>query len=296
MVIVHLSGGFGNQLFSYAFGYVIAKKRNDAFAIDTAIQDEAWFFRNPEILNMEITYDKRVSYRIKRKLPDRALLNKIRYHKAIGFSTKELRENEMGEMAPNQIIQKCTSEKAKNIYLRGNWQRPDFFIEYENEIRQKFKFHTELSEEAIRVANEMRATHNTVAIHYRRGDYVKVGVCPAPDYFINAISKMAELIDNPIFYCFSEDLEWVKEQFMALPYDIRYPEYESERKDMDDFQLITLAENQIISNSSYSWWAAFLNEHPGKKVIIPCEEKGLWSEEFGMPEWIKMPFHTLQKK
>ena len=85
MVIVHLSGGFGNQLFSYAFGYAVAKARNDEFYIDTAIQDAEWFFRNPDILKMNISYDKRVTYPITRKFLDRALFNKIWFRQSIDY-------------------------------------------------------------------------------------------------------------------------------------------------------------------------------------------------------------------
>lgn len=85
MVIVHIGGGFGNQLFTYAFGYALAKKRKEDLYIDTSIQDADWFFREPLIMKTNIKYAERISYKIGQRVWDRVLLNRIRYRYHIGF-------------------------------------------------------------------------------------------------------------------------------------------------------------------------------------------------------------------
>ncbi|MBQ9437506.1 MAG: alpha-1,2-fucosyltransferase [Lachnospiraceae bacterium] len=296
-VIVHLSGGFGNQLFSYAFGYALSKKRSQPLWIDTAIQDEDWFFRNPDILSMNITYDRRLSYPIKKDLPSRALLNKIRFRSAIGFQTKEIKEDKLAG-SPVEVLQYCVKYPASSIYARGNWQREAFFEEFSNDIKSRFKFNTEKPFEFAALEDELRKNPASVGIHYRRGDYVRIGVSPSPEYFLKAMELLSNVLSNPVFYVFSEDLNWVKDQFKSLPYDIRYPDAKPSdgNKGILDFRLLSACSHQIISNSSYSWWAAWLNENPEKKIIFPyIEGHSLWDKDFGASGWISIPFTTLPK-
>ncbi len=258
MVIIHLSGGFGNQLFSYAFGCTVAKMRGQELWIDSSIQDEEWFFRNPDILEMEITYDKRLSYGIKRDFLSRAVLNRLRFHHAIGFSTPSLKEEEMQaggvRRSPGELLKLAVEDKHSQIYLRRNWQREEFFAPCKEEIARRFRFKAPLPPEAQELADKLSGKKNTVAVHVRRGDYVRIGVAPSPAFFKDAMAQMAELLDSPEFHIFSEDPAWAKESFKDLPYSILYPEYEApdDAKGILDFRLISSARHQIISNSSYS--------------------------------------------
>lgn len=287
MVIVHLSGGFGNQLFSYAFGYAVAKARNDEFYIDTAIQDAEWFFRNPDILKMNISYDKRVTYPITRKFLDRALFNKIWFRQSIGLKTKVLKEEDLRK--EEDPITFCKKIKG-NIYLRGTWANESWFRSVSNEIKPLFTFKTELSQEAKQVYNAICSCEEAVTVHVRRGDYVKIGVAMEPDYYIHAMEEMARRVKNPEFFCFSEDLQWARDAFGRAPFSIHYPEYTSQDKGVEDFRLLSAGKHQIISNSTYSWWAAYLNSNQDKQIIIPCREDSIWNHETVVDGWISLPF------
>lgn len=287
LTIIHLSGGFGNQLFSYAFGYAVAKARGDKLAIDTAIQDAPWFFRNPDILEMKITYDKRITYPIGRSLFQRGIWNKVCFRKAIGLFTKFLTENDLKNQ--EDPIAYCKSVKG-NLYLKGNWGNESWFSSVKQDIPKKYQFMSPLSEEAQRIANEINSCENPVTVHIRRGDYVKIGIALEKDYFQQAMEVIEKQISNPVFYCFSEDMQWAKESFKGLPYQIKYVDYESPNKGIEDFRLLMEGKHQIISNSSYSWWAAYLNPHTDKKVVIPCKEGSMWDHEFMVPGWIPLDF------
>lgn len=287
MVIAHMSGGFGNQLFSFAFGYSLARSREEEFWIDTAIQDAPWFFRNPDILKLNIEYDKRITYKIGRTIPDRAFFNKIRFRNAIGWSTKKIMEQDISSR--EEWVSYCRAQKG-NIYIQGNWSMESVFLPVKDDILRMYTFKEPLRGDAEKIADDIQSNPNTVGIHYRRGDYVKIGISIKPSFYRSAMDKIAELIENPIFYCFSEDLEWVKEQFKEYPYDIRYPEYQSDDKGIDDFRLLSLCNHQINANSSYSWWAAYLNKNENKKVVCPCDWDKGWPLEFYLDEWIKLPF------
>lgn len=290
MVIIHLSGGFGNQLYSYAFGYAMAKKRGDELAIDTAIQDAPWFFRNPDILNCNIMYDKRITYPIRKQLWDRAILNKLYFRHAIGWRTAIVKEGESDGFLEGFYQQ---TKSYKDIYLQGNWGSIKYFMTEIQAVRKMFTFKSRLSPEAEKVRQKIERCSNSVTIHYRRGDYVKLGACITPDYFIEAMKYMTRNLDNPVFYCFSEELDWVRKQFKKLPYHIEYVDYSSDHKGIEDFRLLEAGKHQIISNSSYSWWAAYLNCHQDKIVIAP--KGGIWNEDFCIEEWIGMPFETIKQ-
>lgn len=292
MVIVHLSGGFGNQLFSYAFGYAVAKVRNDRLGIDTAIQDTDWFFRNPDILKMNITYDKRISYPIRRKIGDRALFNKVNFRKSIGWGTKILTEEDLRKK--EHPLEFCKNIKA-DIYLKGNWGNEFWFANVSDEIKEMYSFKEKLSDPARKIYDEIRKCSNAVTIHVRRGDYVDIGIALEPDYYIRAMEELVKQVKTPEFYCFSEDMEWVREAFRRVPFKMHYPEYVSEDKGVEDFRLLTAGKHQIISNSSYSWWAAYLNSNEEKKVVVPCREDSIWNSEFAKKGWIPLSF-TLNGK
>jgi len=293
MVIIHLSGGFGNQMFSYAFGYAVAKARKEELVIDTAIQDAPWFFRNPDILEMNISYDRRISYPIGRKLWQRAIGNKVHFRNKIGWTTKIVTEEELQHVEDK--IAYCKAIKG-NIYLKGNWGNETWFKDVSDEIRKKFTFRNELSAHAEVICQEIENNPNAVTIHIRRGDYVKIGIALEPEYYINAMKEMCKYVENPTFYCFSEDIEWAKKAFENTSFTIKYPDYESSIKGLEDFRLLAAGKHQIISNSSYSWWAAYMNPNPDKKVIIPCKENTMWNQEFMVSGWIPMSFELNGKK
>lgn len=289
VVIVHLSGGFGNQLFSYAFGFAMAQLRNDSFAIDTAIQDAPWFFRNPDILNLNIEFDKRVSYRIGRTLPERAVLNRIRFKNAVGWTTRVIQEKECNKEISLEYCNAVTKD-YKNIYLKGNWGSEKYFENVKKEIRNMYTFQKPLNREVKNLYDEITSNETSVTIHCRRGDYVALGACIKADYFIRAMEYMTQRLRNPRFYCFSEDIEWAKTSFANTPYSICYPEYVSEDKGMDDFRLLSAGKHQIMANSTYSWWAAYLNSNLHKIVVMP--QGGICDEKLCVKEWIKFPYET----
>lgn len=292
MIIAHLSGGFGNQLYSYACGYALAKRKGDKFAIDTAIQDADWFFRNPEIMKLNIKYDKRITYPIKRDIISRAFWNKIIYKMNIGFTTKELLESKF----PNQHekLYNMLNQANGNIYIKGNWGNEIYFRDCKDEIIKMFSLKKGFSENAATIYNAIKKK-NTVSIHIRRGDYVRIGCAIKPEYYIDAMNHIAERISNPEFFCFSEDIKWAQNEFKELPYKIVYPEYESEDKDVEDFFLISSANHVICSNSSYSWWASYLNNNADKIVIMPYKKDSIWGDDFLISGCVPLPFELVGK-
>ena len=233
-------------------------------------------------MQTNIVYGERISYKIGKGFLDRAFLNKIRYKKKIGFGTKEICERTEDKGKFNNCYLEVSQE---NVYMRGDWQNESYFLDEKEALMKLFTFRDSLSHNAIAISRLMTEAPESVAVHCRRGDYVSIGISMNIEYYLEAMKKMKQKVSGAVFFIFSEDPEWVKQNFSALPYNIYIVEYVSQNKDIEDFRLISQAKHQIVCNSSYSWWAAYLNQNEKKHIICPCMDTGLWGKDFWPEEW-----------
>jgi len=158
------------------------------------------------------------------------------------------------------------------VYLDGYWQSPRYFSDVQPVIRGAFSFDRKVSEQNRALAARI-SDADSVSIHVRRGDYTSVrslnyhGVC-SMEYYRSAVRTMASKIRNPVFYVFSDDPAWVKENcsFCRPMIVVEHPGQEQAYTDM---WLMSLCKHHIIANSSFSWWAAWLSANPEKIVIAP---------------------------
>lgn len=155
----------------------------------------------------------------------------------------------------------------------GFWQTEKYFSSIREEILTTFTFDKKMI--SLQTNNILHLIKNTnsVSIHIRRGDYLQKGVkeifgniC-TPTYYDKAISEIKNRIDNPNFFVFSNDIEWVKEN-ISIP----SPNYIDWNKGTDSWQdmfLMSQCKYNIIANSTFSWWGAWLNQNDNKIVIAP---------------------------
>ncbi len=276
MKIFRLSGGLGNQLFSYAACYQYCLDHKEPIVMDTSIQEAPWFFRNFDLAHYNIQMDKKIWYRVGDGRIDHLLLNHVHRRRAIGLFTPTIYEDRSGYHPE-------TLEKLpKHCYVIGDWQYLGYFDKYRDKLREIFPYRDQLAEGALGWEQDIRIKgRHSVAVHARRGDIAKMGGALGAEYFIKAIKTMAEKVPDPVFYCFSEDLNWLRNTFMPFKeqFEFKYTEYDSNSKGLEDFELMRKCSHQIIANSTYSWWAAYLNENPDKVVIHPGDnKKGYWPE------------------
>lgn len=280
MLIFRLSGGLGNQFFSFAAGYSICKDKGEVFGLDVSTQCAPWFFRDFDIDNYDIHYDKKILYRLGDEKIDHYLLNHICRRRAIGLFTPTIRERKLRQYDPDLF-----NFSYKTAYIIGDWQSWKYFANYEDDIRKMYVYQKKLSPDAGRLKQTLQANPSSIAVHIRRGDYVKQNSTIEDNYYIEAIRLAAEKIKNPVFYCFSEDTDWARNAFKDLPYQFVYMDYESDNKGLEDFELLRSCHHQITCNSTYSWWAAWLNDTPEKLVIHP-EKKGWEGPDLWPEPWI----------
>lgn len=256
MIITRLFGGLGNQLFQYALGRVVAYKNNVELKLDISLFD-TYELRKYELGVFNIVEN------FARKEEIKNYKNK-KLFKFINIKNKKYFEQK--KFGYDDIILKV----KKHAYLAGYWTSPKYFDDFADIIRYDFSLKPELQPKGR--FEEMIRNTNSVSIHVRRGDYVSnsetralYDVCNL-QYYSRAIDYIVENVENPIFFVFSDDIEWVKQNL-----EINFEKYfmENNGKDYEDLMLMSLCKNNIIANSTFSWWGAWLNSNVEKIIIAP---------------------------
>lgn len=162
---------------------------------------------------------------------------------------------------------------GSDVYLDGYWQSEKYFKKIESTIRADFSFTLPQGEKDKEVSN-LISKSNSVSIHIRRADYVTdananktLGTCSI-EYYAKAVDLLAQKVTDPHFFVFSDDHEWVK-QHITINYPAVYVDHNNADTNFQDMRLMASCKHNIIANSSFSWWGAWLNGNPDKIVIAP---------------------------
>lgn len=292
MIVANLIGGLGNQMFQYAAGRALALSRAENFYVD--LRD----FKHYKLHN---GYELGRVFKLKEKN-----INQISLGRKLDWQTSRL----LGKFFRQRLFSIFRSKslvvepqfnywcRLKDIpsplYMRGYWQTEKYFQDYKSLIREEFSFRNELVDMNKNLSLDIISSQS-VAIHVRRGDYVsdkksaKVLAVQDISYYKNAISYIASKVDNPRYFIFSDELEWIKENLKFLPNMTVI----SHNRGMDshfDMQLMSLCKHNIIANSSFSWWGAWLNINPLKMVIAPKKwfVSGINDSDLIPSEWIRL--------
>ncbi len=269
MVSVCFQGGLANRMFQYALYRSLISQGWDA-SIDNHN------FRPRERMTFEAVNIKDAFPNISIKYTPK---NKFRFslttgHKGVilrwltSLMTKEQYVFEpMFKYCPS-IFELITD----NSELIGLWQTEKYFCDIADDIRKQFSFMPFTDEKNISVSNKMKY-ENSVAIHIRKGnDYTSDklwdNTCPT-DYYYRAINYIKDHINAPHFYLFTDNIEWVKGNLKDFEYTIVDWNPIKGIYNYRDMQLMSCAKHNIISNSTYSWWGAWLNPNKDKIVVAP---------------------------
>jgi hypothetical protein len=146
------------------------------------------------------------------------------------------------------------------VVLDGYFQSYSYLKEYENEIIKEFKFKSFIKNKCLGIIKQYK---NPVSIHIRRGDYINHPNywVVTPEYIQNALSQFND--KEYTFLVFSDDIKWCKQVF---PEGVVFIEGNDQ---FEDLCLMSLCDHNIIANSTFSWWGAFLNQNSNKKVVAP---------------------------
>ena len=284
MILIKLGGGLGNQMFQYALykTFIIngmeAKLDNSKYH---HIDEKRKCILDYPCFNLK--YELCTEKEAKKYVLGTSMLARIMV-KFIGDKKTHIYEKADYEYDPSII--KCTEG-----YLDGFWQTWKYMDGVQNEIINCFQFVEDRPQIAMEYLQKIKET-DSVAVHVRRGDYLKLqklygNIC-TENYYRNAICKMESMLRKPVFYFFSDDMDWTKKTFKDIKNSI-FVDGRGDWQDYIDLQLMTECKNMIMANSSFSWWAAFLNKNASKNVI--CPSKWINTKETPdvyCPEWIKI--------
>ena len=268
MIVTRLLGGLGNQMFQYAVGRHLSIVHGVPLLLDiTGLQQGSE--RTYSLGNYKITASIASSEVVKSFEYVRFSKRKNRYLKALEwlFGEKQAYYTEKSfNYDPHVLKQK------NNTYLDGYWQSERYFLGICQQIRQDLQLKAILSKQQSDIKEDILAT-NAISVHVRRGDYLTnpdanriLGVLDST-YYEKAILKIASLLRKPIFFVFSDDLHWCKENL-----DLGLPTIfvdNGNGQDWEDLELMSTCKHHIIANSSFSWWGAWRNNNPNKIVIAP---------------------------
>jgi hypothetical protein len=175
-----------------------------------------------------------------------------------------------------------------NVKLYGYFQSEKYFMDYRNEILELFKIDGETNQKLINKYGEV-LKRDTCSIHVRRGDYLGLQnyhpIQPI-EYYQKAINIIGK--ENH-FLIFSDDIKWCEENFSFL----KNKTFVSDNLDYEDLYLMSMCNNNILANSTFSWWGAWLNNNENKQVIIPSKWFGVSNSHLNTNDlycnkWIKL--------
>jgi len=263
MIIVQLRGGLGNQMFQYAVGLGLAEKNNTGLKLDLSWYDNIAAGDTPRIFSLD------------------------NYSITSGIATSE----EAARLEPGFFDR--LSEKLKNrldtdrhyrfdpalFHLKGDYRLAGFYQSYKffeflrDRLSAEFRLKNRWSDDGESFRQKIAEGTRNVGLHIRRGDYAHDkktnlyhGACSA-EYYQAALSEMKKRIGNFKLFVFSDEIEWAGKN-INWPGEIEYVS-RTGLPDFEELLLMSYCRHQIIANSSFSWWAAWLNNNPEKIIISP---------------------------
>ena len=272
MIIIKLQGGLGNQLFQYGFVRALSLEYKREFAIDISWYKDKKKKYHP---NHSIT-----NFNIIEKRPSAIFLKYItlisRHNRLLLKPLNKISKFHMfWKLLPNYINENTFNildiPQNNILYFDGYWQNIKYFQKFESIIRKEFTLKHKLIGENEKYLNKI-VSSNSISIHIRRGVYISdphlFNLYPhcSLTYYYNVISYIVKKIQHPIFFVFSNEIEWAK-KYVKIDYPTVF--IENSGPDYEHLFLMSQCKHNIIADSTFSWWGAWLNNNPSKIIIAP---------------------------
>ena len=260
MVIAHIMGGLGNQLFQYACARSLAIKNKTELKLDiTACEIEK---------NTHHNYYRLQDFNIQEE----------------NFATQE-------EIKNLPIVNEGDPFPSGDFLLHGYYQDEKYFSEIADTLREEFTLKKPLGKNSSAWREKILAAKCAVSLHVRCGDFFipnlrdRFGVIPA-EYYSRCVEELKKISPEFTLFVFSDDLKYTK-NFLKLDVPVNF--VEGCEMDCEELYLISLCKHNILSHSTFSWWSTWLNKNPDKKVFAPDP----WTKEKVatqiLESWIKIP-------
>jgi len=283
MIITKLTFGLGNQLFQYALGRRLALDRSTELLLDISGCETSG--RRRYSLDCLFRFNMAISLANKKEIAKIKLLNRFPFMRP-SYKNSVIKEN--GNTFDQTII-----NAPKNAYLAGYWQSEKYFKPIGNIIRQDITLKEPQGEKYNNLLDRIKRS-NSVSVHVRRGDYLLeknlrlFSIC-TPDYYHDAETIILKQTKSPELFIFSDDIKWVKQNIV-----FNFPTIFVSDGSLTDYQeliLMSVCKHNIVANSTFSWWGAWLNNNPQKIVITPQKwfiDPATDERDLIPPTWVKI--------
>ena len=269
-IIVRLLGGIGNQFFQYAVGRSLTIRNNGELLLDDSLLKRRILGLTPRkyelgVYNirarkLHLDEESNLQFRVRRPfryLYDAGLLKtNFIYYRERYFEFDPWLHN-----------------LSKDLILEGYWQSFRYFVDISDILRHELQPINFLDVNALNILSQIQRA-NSVGVHVRRGDFISSSaavknhvVCDL-SYYQRAAAVIAGRVADPRFFVFTDDPAWVEKEFL-LGYPIVLVSGKNAWPPHDDLRLMSYCDHQIIANSSFSWWGAWLNSNSKKIVVAP---------------------------
>jgi hypothetical protein len=259
MITARLHGRLGNQMFQYAAARALAERLGVTVALDSREAVRRGEGVLTRVFDLDLTDPAPLP-----PLKKEALLRYALW-RAFGSAPTFRRERGLGYNAD-------FATWGDGSYLHGYWQSEKYFAAIADRIRADFSFPEFTNAQNADMAARIQGS-NAISLHVRRGDYVALAAHVLCDqaYYEAALARVLEGLEGtPTVFVFSDDPDWAKEN-LPLPCEKVVVDFNGPDTDFEDMRLMTLCQHNIIANSSFSWWAAWLNQNPEKRVTGPAQ-------------------------
>ena len=265
VIIIEVAGGLGNQMFQYAL-------YQKYLHMGKAVKLDLFSYENPKSMPFELdlfhlpydvdTKKERSGYMDQKRLSVYRILDQISGRPKHSYYAEKLDVGYQPEIL-----------NFENTYLSGYWQCEKYFMDFRQDVLDLFQFPDQQINLASRSLQEQMRREQAVAVHVRRGDYLlpensrKYGNICTLQYYKNAMQYMKKRVPDARFYFFSNDPGWVRENLATG--DSVIVDCNHGKENYLDMYLMSQCSHNIIANSSFSWWGAWLNQNPDKIVMSP---------------------------
>lgn len=302
MILCRLQGGLGNQMFQFAFGRMLALKNRTVLKIDTSLLQQnkglvGAVVRDLDLdifeLEQQLATPHEISYF--NGYPETALIRRLVYRIEKIIKPRNLIIQNNHDFNTKQL------EIGDNSCIVGRWQSAKYFEAVSQDIKKNFSIKKQWLLNSP-FQEQISKCSTAISLHVRREDVIIVngekkvsglvnGNLPL-QYYKNAVAYCLKKFENPSFFVFSENTEWCEKNLSFIDNALLIKPQRYKKGMAEDLFLITKCKHHIISNSTFSWWGAWLSENADKVVIAP-HKWSFTSVEFEPPfilpdEWIKM--------
>ncbi|MDD2273216.1 MAG: alpha-1,2-fucosyltransferase [Desulfuromonadaceae bacterium] len=270
MVIAKIYGGLGNQMFQYAMARSVAERNGLQLKVDLS-----WFSSpvgtTQRIFGLDSFNIKLVNANeseIANCLALRKILGRNLYEAIVPFNYKKyVRTKDFQSFSEKYLRLKG------DVYLEGYWTDERYFADNADIVRNEFTLLRELSSENSKIASSIDTTES-ISIHVRRGDYISnsqfhsiFNICDQ-HYYHRAIELISGKVSSPVFFIFSDDIDWARRN-IKVGHDVVYVSGPKSELPHEELILMSRCKHNIIANSTFSWWGAWLNRNQKKVVVAP---------------------------